>query len=562
MLTELRIRDYAVIDRLTLRLGSGLNVLTGETGAGKSIIVGALSLLLGERASSEVVRTGADRAEVEGVFDVDGNAGVQDVLTRHGLEPEDGLLILRREIAAGGRGRVWVNGAASTVSLLGELGVHLVDLHGQHEHQSLLQPRQQRGVLDAYAAATDLAAAVRREYDRLRDGRTRLTELERRVRETEQRADFLRFQLAEIDNAQLVAGEEEELELEVRRLSHAGELATLADTLHSELYAGEDSVSARVAEVRRTLEQLIRIDPALQEWQEVVQNALYGLEELGREMGSYASGVEQDPGRLDAVRRRQDTIFRLKRKYGPDLADVLSTAEAARTELAALDSSSLDHCALEREISSAQQALEAAAARLSAARSDAATRLAGEVAAVLPDLGMAAARFAVELASLPAPGPSGSEDVEFRISVNAGFEPRPLARVASGGELSRVMLALKTVLARLDGVPTLIFDEVDAGIGGRVANQVGEKLARVAHQHQVFVITHLPQIASQAQHHLLVQKTERDGVTATTVEALEGDTRVRELARLLGGDPDSGVSLRHARELLGGASSVPHAAQG
>jgi DNA repair protein RecN (Recombination protein N) len=554
MLTELRIRDFAVIDRLAVRLAPGLNVLTGETGAGKSIIVGALSLLLGERASSEVVRTGATRAEVEGVFDVVGNDAVLELLAGHGVEPEDGLLILRREVSAAGRGRVWINGVAATVAQLGEIGDHLVDLHGQHEHQSLLQPRQQRALLDAYAGATALAVEVRTSHDRLRDARARLAQLESRVRETEQRADFLRFQLEEIDRARVRPGEEEELEVDARRLEHASELAGLASTLHAELYAGEQAIGARLVEVKRTVEQIARIDPALQPWQEVVENALYSLEELGREMGGYASAVEHEPARLDELRRRQDLLFRLRRKYGPDLADVLATAEAARLELAVLDSSSLDHVEIEREIDRADAALRDSAARLGEHRRRGAAALAGEIAAVLPELGMAAARFAIELTPLPEIGGAGAEDVEFRIAVNAGFEPRPLSRVASGGEMSRVMLALKTVLAQLDGIPTLIFDEIDAGIGGRVARQVGEKLGRVAQQHQVFVVTHLPQIASRADHHLLVQKGERDGMTATHVEVLEPDDRVREVARLLGGDPESDVSLDHARELLGGAA--------
>jgi DNA repair protein RecN (Recombination protein N) len=554
MLTELRIRDFAVIDRLALQLAPGLNVLTGETGAGKSIIVGALSLLLGERASADLVRTGAARAEVEGVFDIVHNSAVLELLADLGMEPEDGLLILRREVSAGGRGRVWINGAAATVALLGEIGNELVDLHGQHEHQSLLQPRQQRSLLDAYADATDLSHDVRIQHERLRDARARLAQLDARVRETEQRADFLRFQLEEIDRAKVRPGEEEQLEQDARRLEHAGELAGLAATLHGELYAGEDAIAARLAEVRRVLEQIARIDATLQPWQEIVENALYNLEELGREMGGYAAAIEHDPARLDELRRRQELLFRLRRKYGPELADVVATAESARVELAALDSSSLDHVEIEREIERAGRALRQAAERLSEARRRGATALAAEVAGILPELGMAAARFTIELAPLAEISAAGAEDVEFRIAVNAGFEPRPLSRVASGGELSRVMLALKTALARLDGIPTLIFDEIDAGIGGRVARQVGEKLARVAEQHQVFVVTHLPQIASRADHHLLVQKSERDGMTATYVDVLTQETRVREVARLLGGDPESVVSLDHARELLGGAA--------
>jgi DNA repair protein RecN (Recombination protein N) len=550
MLTELHIRDFAVIDRLVVRLGPGLNVLTGETGAGKSIIVGALSLLLGERASGDVIRTGAGRARVEGVFDVTDNVAVNEILARHGLEPEDGLLIVRREIAAGGRSRVWVNGAAATVALLGELGGHIVDLHGQHEHQSLLQPRHQRALLDAYAGATPLASEVRRNHERLQDAKARLAGLEESIRITEQRADFLRFQLEEIDRAKLAPGEEERLEVEGRRLAHASELAAISDALHSELYAMESSVAARLADVRRLLDQLVRIDASQREWQTVVENALYGLEELGREMGGYASGIEHDPARLDEVRRRQDLIFRLKRKYGPELDDVIRTADAARAELDRLDSSALDHGEIEREVARAAADLGAAAEQLTAARSGAAEKLAAEVAQVLPELGMAAARFVIDLAPLPEIGLHGAEGIEFRIAVNSGFEPRPLARIASGGELSRVMLALKTVLARLDRIPVLVFDEVDAGIGGRVANQVGQELKRIAADHQVFAITHLPQIASRADHHLLVQKADHDGVAATRVQPLTGDARISELARLLGGDPESAVSREHARELL------------
>jgi DNA repair protein RecN (Recombination protein N) len=550
MLTELRIQDFAVIDRLAVRLGPGLNALTGETGAGKSIIVGALSLILGERASADVVRTGSDRAIVEAVFDVSGMDAVLTLLAERGIEPEDGLLIIRREIGAAGRGRVWVNGGASTVSLLGELGAHLVDLHGQHEHQSLLRPAQQRTLLDAYSDATDLANDVQQQYDRLRDARSRLADLDSRVRTAEQRADFLRFQLEEIDKAKIRPDEEEDLELEANRLSHAGELASMADSLHVELYAGERALSGRLAEVRRTLEHLSRIDPSLAQWRETVESALFGLEEMGRVMGEYSSSIEHDPARLDALRRRQDMLFRLKRKYGPDLADVIRTAEEARAELGALENSVLDRETIEREIASASDALDAAAARLTAARTKGAKRLSAEIAGVLPDLGMTGARFRIELTPLDSSGAHGAEDVEFLIAVNAGFEPKALSRVASGGEMSRIMLALKTELARLDGIPTLIFDEIDAGIGGRVANQVGDKLKRVADAHQVFVITHLPQIASRAGTHLLVIKTDRGGITATEVQPLEGGDRVRELARLLGGDPESDVSMEHARELL------------
>lgn len=550
MLIELRIENFAVIERLQVRLRPGLNVLTGETGAGKSIIVGALSLLLGERASSEAVRTGAARAVVEGVFDIEGRVDILSALAEQGLEPEDGLLILRREVAAEGRNRAWVNGSASTAGLVGELGTGLVDLHGQHEHQALLRPDAQRDILDAYAAHTDLALDLRAAYGELADGVRRLEDMETRRREIEQRADFLRFQLQEIDKAEPAEGEEEALEEESRRLEHAEDLARLSEELHRTLYEDESSVAAVLGSLRRKLDELLRIDPSETPARELLETAYYNVEELGRRMGDYASRVEHDPARLDRLQRRRDLLYRLKSKYGPTIEDVLATARGAREELDLLEGSSFERKALEKEREVALQRVEELATRLTEGRREAAGRLAHEVMAVLPDLGLEGARFEVALTPLEAPGPHGAERVEFLVAVNVGFEPRPLARVASGGELSRVMLALKTILARVDAVPTLVFDEIDAGIGGRIAVKVGAALRDVAAHHQVFAITHLPQIASRADHHLLVLKGEVGGMTRTGLEELDDDGRVRELARMLGGDPESDTSLDHARELL------------
>lgn len=550
MLIELRIQNFAVIDRLSVRLEPGLNVLTGETGAGKSIIVGALSLLLGERASADVVREGADRAVVEGVFDVAGHEEVVDAVAEQGIEVEDGLLILRREVAREGRNRAWVNGSATTAKLLGELGRHLVDLHGQHEHQTLLRAEEQRQILDAFGGSTELADGVSEAHARLRDVERRLADLDRLRREAEQRADFLRFQAEEIEKARLEADEEERLEEEGNRLEHAEDLARLSERLHQSLYAAEESIISRLGELRRVLDQLIRIDSGQQDAAELFEAAYFNLEELGRRMGDYAAGVEHDPARLDEIRRRQDLLYRLKIKYGETLAEVIETGQRARGELDLLDGSAFERKALEKELDEARSRLEAAAAELSERRREAAERLAREVKAILPELGLGG-DFEVALSPLSEIGADGAESVEFRIALNVGFEPRPLSRVASGGELSRIMLALKTILARLDRVPSLVFDEIDTGIGGQIGNRVGEKLRDVAGHHQVFVITHLPQIACRADHHLYVEKTEAEGTTATRVTALHIDERVRELARMLGGDPDSEKGLEHARELLG-----------
>lgn len=556
MLLELRIQDFAVIDRVAVRLAPGLNVLSGETGAGKSIVVGALSLLLGERASADLVRAGADRAVVEGVFDVAERPDILDLLAEQGLEAEDGHLILRREVSASGRGRAWVCGAASTAAFVGELGRRLVDLHGQHEHQTLLRQDEQRAILDAYAESTALAEEVRAAHARLLECRRDLQELEQRRAAAEQRADLLRFQAEEIEAARLREDEEELLEAEARRLEHAEDLARLSGTLHQALYAAEDAVTERLGELRRTLDHLIRIDPGQADARELLESALYTLDELGRRMGEYAARIEHDPARLDEIRRRQDLLFRLRTKYGPTLADVIATGLRAREELDALDRSALDRRTLEKEEAEARAELERLAGELSARRAAAATRLAEEVGRILPELGLVGGRFEVALEALPEVGGAGAEAVEFRIALNAGFEPRPLARVASGGELSRVMLALKTILARLDRVPSLVFDEIDAGIGGVTANRVAANLRRVAECHQVFVITHLPQIAARADHHLRVEKLQTDGRTATRLTELAGEERVRELARMLGGDPDSAASLEHARELLGVAASA------
>jgi len=558
MLTELRIRNFAIIESLTLPLAPGFNVLSGETGAGKSIIVGALGLLLGERASGDLIRTGADRAVVEGVFDIAGHASAASVLDERGVDVENDTVVLRREVSMTGRARAWVNGTTVTAAVLAEVGRLLVNLHGQHEAQTLLDTDAQRQILDAFGGAMEQAAQLRSAYEALCAVRRDIQTLESRRSEAERRADYLRHVSQEIDAAQLVAGEEERLEDEARRLEHAEELRLLAQGMTGMLDGDEDAVLQRLAAVQRSLASVQRIDPSLARLQETFDSAFYGLEELARELVAYEEGIELDPERLAEVERRRDLIFRLTKKYGPGIGDVLETAQRARAELDLLDSAGFDIRQLgERERAAAARVAEAAAA-LTALRSAAADRLARAVDQVLPDLGIADGRFTAALSPRAEIGATGAEDVEFRVALNVGHDARPLARVASGGELSRVMLALKTILARLDQVPTLVFDEVDAGIGGRVGLQVGETMRRVAAHHQVFAISHLPQIAARAHHHILVAKGAREGLTTADTRVLDGDARVIEIARMLGGDPESEVSQAHARELLATAA-VPDA---
>jgi DNA repair protein RecN (Recombination protein N) len=553
MLSELRIKNFAIIEALTLPLAAGLNVLSGETGAGKSIIVGALGLLLGERASADVIRTGADRATVEGVFDAGDRPEVLAQLDARGIDVDDGQVVLKREVASTGRARAWVNGTAVTASVLAEIGRLLVNLHGQHEAQTLLDTEAQRRILDAFGGATELADRVRSAYETAARIREEIADLTNRRAEAARRADYLRHVAQEIEEAKLVPGEDARLDDEARKLEHADELRTLAESVASALDGAGDGPAVReqLAAVHRALTGLQRIDPTLR-LQELYDTAYYALDELARQCDAYATGVELDPQRLAEVHQRRDVLFRLTKKYGPALDDVIETGRRSRRELDLVDSAAFDLRQLERREGEARAQLDAAATALTAARAGSAERLARAVDEILPELGLADGHLAVALDRRDAPGPAGAEDVEFRVALNVGHDPRPLARVASGGELSRVMLALTTILARLDRVPTLVFDEVDAGIGGRVGSQVGATLRRVAAHHQVFAISHLPPIAARAHHHIVVSKGARGGVTTADVRVLDGEARVREVARMLGGDPDREVARAHARELLRG----------
>ena len=556
MLTELRIRNFAIIESLTLPLARGFNVLSGETGAGKSIIVGALGLLLGERASTDLIRTGADRATVEGVFDISERPEIAALLDERGIEADEPLVVLKREIVAAGRARAWVNGTTVSAAILAEVGRLLVNLHGQHEAQTLIDPDSQRRILDAFAGVVREADALRDAFDALSSVRRDILDLDRRRADAAKRADYLRHVVQEIEAAAVVEGEEVRLEDEARRLENAEELRELAAGLTTAIEGEEDGLLGKLGAVERLLGSIRRIDSTLARLQELYDTAYYNLETLARELTDYEASVDLDPARLEEVRRRRDLLYRVTKKYGPSVADVIEAGRTSRSELDLVDSAGLDLRVLQDREEQARLTLGELATTLTAARASAAQRLATAVDEVLPDLGMPDGHLGVLLAPLRDVGPDGAESIEFRVSLNVGHEQRPLSRVASGGELSRVMLALKTILARLDRVPTLIFDEVDAGIGGRVGLQVGETMRRVATHHQVFAITHLAQIAARAHHHILVAKGARGGVTTADVAVLDGDARIAEIARMLGGDPESEVSRAHASELLQSAAQL------
>ncbi|HZI29719.1 MAG TPA: DNA repair protein RecN [Gemmatimonadaceae bacterium] len=550
MLTELRIRNLAVIESVTLPVAPGFNVLSGETGAGKSIIVGALGLLLGERGSSDVVRSGADRAVVEGVFDGSGNTALAHILDERGIETEDGLLVLRREVAAGGKSRAWVNDVTVTTGALASIGRLLVNLHGQHESQALLNEDAQRDVLDALAGATDIAASVRDAHAEVESIRASIADLTRRRDEASKRADYLRHLAREIDEARLIPGEEERLDDEARRLTHAVELRGHIAQALAAIEDGDDAAIHSLGIARRAVQSAAKLDPAASGLSDTLDQALVTLQELARDLAAYDATLDSDPERLADVDRRRDQISRVTRKHGGSVESALAALRDARAELDVLDTAAVDLRGLTSRADAAQSALTEKAARLTKLRQKASRKLAAEVEALLPDLGLPGGKFIVHLEPLDAVASSGAERVEFRVALNVGHDARPLARTASGGELSRVMLALKTILARLDHIPTLVFDEVDAGIGGTVALKVGDSLRRLAEHHQVVVITHLAQVAARAHHHVVVAKGSKSGVSTADISIVLRDDRVTEVARMLGGDPSSKVSRAHARELL------------
>jgi DNA repair protein RecN (Recombination protein N) len=552
MLTELRVRDLAVIADVTLPLRAGLNVLTGETGAGKSMLVDALALLLGERASSDVVRPGAAKTVVEGVFDLSGRPAVRQSAETLGVEAADETLVIKREVYPEGRSRAWVNGSPTAVGVLAQLGALLVDLHGQHETQSLLRAEAQRDILDAFSDAAVERVAARDAFERMRQLAQREEALRAAQDEVRRKADYLRHVVEEITRVGPNVGEDEALGADARRLAHADELSRLSRELEQAVDAGG------LARASKVLAGLQRLDPATAKWQELLDAAFANVEELAAGARAYRDEIDSDPGRLAALEQRRDQLFRLQQKYGPSIADVLATRDASARELDLLDTADLDLRAIVEQREGAAAEFSEAATALTAKRKSGSARLAEAVNALLPELGMPGGTFQARLSSRSTPHAFGAEDVAFEVRLNVGLEARPLARVASGGELSRLMLALKVVLAAHDAVPTLVFDEVDQGIGGEVGGRVGEALGRVAGGaapgRQALVITHLPQIAAHASHQLAVSKGAAGGIATSDVRVVTGEDRTREIARMLG-DPDMDTALRHAAELLRAAST-------
>ncbi|MBN1503741.1 MAG: DNA repair protein RecN [Candidatus Eisenbacteria bacterium] len=563
MLRELSINGLAVVKELSLEFGPGLNVLTGETGAGKSIIVGAIGLLVGEKAGAEMVRSGERVAAVSGVFEPSPGARVSARLEAAGIRDAGHEVVVKRELYADGRSRGRVNGEPVPLSVLKKVGDVLVDFHGQHEHQSLLDWRTHVDYLDSYGGHQELREKVWEACRRVRDARSRLEAFLCEAREAEAQADYMRFQLAEIDAAKMEEGEEEKLEEERKVLQNFERLSSSVKEAGDLLYEDELSCAGRLSRAVRALRAASEIDPKLSELGAELADAEIAVNEAGRVLANYLQSLEFSPGRLDEVETRLALIARLRKKHNGSVSDVLRAGEELRARLSALDSGTEKKEELEAEIARWGRELRGLSLSLLERRRGSAGKMEGHVRRELAGLGMKGTRFVVEIRLEDDEGgdvevegkrvrvaASGVGDVQFLISPNVGEETRPLVRIASGGEVSRIMLALKTVLVRADDVDVMVFDEVDAGIGGKVARVVGEKLKALSGAKQIICITHIPMIASLGDVHFSVSKEVDAGRTFGTARVLGKKDRVEELARMLAGDKASPVTLRQAKEML------------
>jgi DNA repair protein RecN (Recombination protein N) len=561
MLRELTIRNVAVIEELTVALVPGLNVLTGETGAGKSILIDALQLVLGARGSESLLRSGAEEAAVEAAFDAGPGSRAMELLEAEGIAVEPGEpIVLRRQLFRDGRTKAYAGGRLTSVATLRAMGECLVDIHGQHPGQLLLDPRRHRELLDGYAGVAEEARAYRERYGAWQALRREREALLSAERERAQRQDLLEFQRREIEAARLTIGEEEALAAEHTILSNHERLFAAVEQAYVMLEESDEALLARLATAAARVREASGIDQRLREALEALETGAVHVREAARGLRDYRARIEFDPERLEAIQTRLHEIGKLKRKYGATVGEVLEHLTRVRADLAALEHSEARLGELEQMLTAAQQDLAGRAEQLSAARRRAAPKLQEAILAEIHELGMAKATFEVAVRSVApgegALGPQGVDEVEFLISPNPGESLKPLHKIASGGELSRTMLAIRVILAAADQTPTLIFDEVDAGIGGNTAEMVGRKLTAVSRQRQVLCVTHLPQIACFADHHVVVSKRSLRDRTQTTAQILPSAERARELARMLGGLSRSETPLQHATELLEAANRL------
>lgn len=553
MIQQLYIHDFAVIDELRIDFGPGMNLLTGETGAGKSIIVDAANIALGERSDAEVVRSGCERALVEMVLDVSDSPVAMNLLQDAGLTPEDGQIIVSREIFQNGKSQCRINGRPVTLSFLKDVTDSLVDVHGQHEHQFLLKPTRHISVLDGWLGqqVESVVTEVSEGYRQLSKLKSELLQLQSDERERARTIDLYKFQIQEVANARLIPGEESELEAERTRLANAEKLFAGSSEVFELLgdRSREFCALDALGEAVITLQDLASFDPELSSVLDSLQGALYEIEDASRRLREYRDNVEYNPARLQAIEERLDLIRGLKRKYGESIEEIVKYIQELEERLQTLSNYEERSAELVDTIERLEDEVARKASELSEIRRAGARAFSEAVKNELRDLGMPDAVFQVAIENTDL-SETGIDKVEFLISANPGEPPRPLAKIASGGEMSRIMLAIKCVMASIDSIPTLIFDEIDVGVGGRTAEVIARKLEALAERAQVLCITHLPQIASCSGRHFCIEKHVREGKTVVDVRRLRDEERITELARMLGGSSPSETAIQHAKEML------------
>lgn len=553
MLSVLKIRNLALVEDVTWELAAGLVGVTGETGAGKSIIVGALKLVLGERADRSLIRTGQDACTVEASFHLKDAKAVDAVLEEAGLDPcQDGELIVKRTISASGANKQFVNCSPVTIQVLKSLGEFLVDLHGPHDHQSLNSRERQLDMLDKFAGIEELRGKYEAAWAEWRTAATELDELENSERASSQQIDMLKFQANEIASANLREGEEEEIESKHRIAANGARLAELCGAITGRLSEGEGSVIDGLREISRSIHELEKIDPGTAKIFEGFKSAQIELTELESSVADYAEELEIDPAELAHLESRIDTLQKLKRKYGRTIGEILEFLAETERKLSRIENRGEEIAKLQKLVKERETEVLKLGKQISKKRADSAPKLAKEVAKHLADLGFKQSVFAAQLAESAAPTRSGLEEVDFHFAPNPGEPSKPLRLTASSGEMSRVLLAVKSALAKQDAVPLLVFDEIDANVGGNIAEAVGRKMAALGGTHQVIAITHFPQVASLAKSHFVVTKEIIAGHTKSHIAEVSGNERVEELARMLGGSATS--AREHAKSLLKGAA--------
>ncbi len=553
MLKQIHIRDFAILTELELDFAAGLTVFTGETGAGKSILIEALGLVLGVRADASMVRQGADRADITAIFAVDQIPQIQSLLEEQGLDSSDNEAIVRRQVRADGGSRAWLNGSPVPVQVLREIGDYLVDIHGQHEHQSLLRRDAQRGIVDDYGKLSSELQRVAFACQAWRDINKALSVIGEPGQDRSAEVELLRYQIGELEATVLSAEALQSLEDDHKRLSNLRQITDTSQQVLLELFDADDAAATHVSQALRRLQDLQGLDAKLSPVVELLESAEIQLAEAEAELRRYQDDLDLSPDTLQAIEEKLQVLYDLARKHRLEIRQLPEHLLNLQARLDAIENSEVHFQQLQQQLSETLADYQLAAAQLHDARKTVAADLSGKVSAAMQELGMSGGRFEIQLEQHTdaSPTPQGNDQLEFLVSANPGQGLRPLKKVASGGELSRISLAIQVIASSDKGVPTLVFDEVDTGIGGGVAEVVGQKLRELAHSRQVMCVTHLPQVAAQGQNHLQVKKDHDGKQTHTGIELLAGEVRVEEIARMLGGIKLTEQTLAHAREMLG-----------